>query len=144
MIILLLALIKVALMLRLENHGPTRDVIIFGWWSNTIYLGWISVALIANVAAYLSKIGWADTVNEVTWTIVMIIVATGVNLFVLYTRNMREFCLVGIWVLFAIADRSTDESIYMTAIVCVSVLILLTAIHGIRNLKKNTLFYTPK
>ena len=142
MIVILLSLIKVALDLRLENYEAPRDVIIFGWWSNTIYLGWISVALIANIAAYLSKIGWADTVNEVSWTIVMIIVATLVNLFVLYTRNMREFCLVGIWAIIAISARSTDDSIYTTAIVCAALLAVLTLIHGFRNLKKNTLFYS--
>jgi hypothetical protein len=144
MIIILLALIKVALQLRLENYGAPRDVIIFGWWSNTIYLGWISVALIANVAAYLSKIGWADKVNEVYYTILMLIVATLVNLFVLYTRNMREFCLVGIWALVAIAKRSEIESIYNTAIACVAVLVILTLVHGFRNLKDNTLFSWAK
>lgn len=144
MIFLLLFLIKVAIQLRLENYGPSRDVIIFGWWSNTIYLGWISVALIANIAAYLSKIGWADTVNEITFTILMIIVATLLNLFVLYTRNMREFCLVGIWSLFAISARSSDNSIFMTAVVCASILILLTSIHALRNFKQNSLFYKLK
>lgn len=140
MIIIFLALLKITFNLRLENYGAPRDVIMFGWWSNTIYFGWISVALIANIAAYLSKIGWADTVNEVTWTIIMIIVATLVNLFVLYTRNMREFCLVGIWALVAISARSTDDSIYLTALVCACLIGVLTLIHGIKNLKKNTLF----
>lgn len=141
MIILLLSLIKVAIDLRLENFGPPRAVIILSWWPNTIYLGWISVALIANVAAYLAKIGWADQVNEVAYTIAMIIVATLVNLFVLYTRNMREFCAVGIWALLAIASRSADDSIYYTAIFSVAILALLTLIHAIRNFKKNSLFF---
>ncbi len=141
MIIILLALIKVAIDLRLENYGADRDVIIFGWWPNTIYLGWISVALIANVAAYLSYSGWAEQVNQVNYTIIMLIVAALLNLFMLYTRNMREFCLVGIWALMAIAERSAIESIYLTAVICAGILILLTLIHGFKNLKQNTLFY---
>ncbi|MCH2232618.1 MAG: tryptophan-rich sensory protein [Crocinitomicaceae bacterium] len=144
MIVLLLCLIKVAIDLRLENHGPKRAVIILGWWPNTIYLGWISVALIANVAAYLSQIGWADGVNEVIYTIIMIIVAAVLNLFMLYARNMREFCLVGIWALMAIAARSEIESIYYTAVISSAVIALLTLIHGVMNLKENTLIFPKK
>jgi len=141
MCVILIALIKVAIDLRLENYGADRDVIMFAWWPNTVYLGWISVALIANIAAYLSYTGWADQVNEVNYTIAMLIVATVLNLFVLYTRNMREFCLVGIWALMAIASRSTIESIYLTAVICAATIGVLTLIHGFVNLKQNTLFY---
>jgi hypothetical protein len=144
MIIILIALIKVALNLRLELYSPSRAVVIFGWWPITIYLGWISVALIANIAAYLSKIGWADKVNEVNYTIIMIIVATLVNIFVLYARNMREFCLVGIWALVAISARSTHDSIYITAVICACIIGILALIHGIRNFKENLLIFKGK
>ncbi|MFK8038398.1 MAG: tryptophan-rich sensory protein [Crocinitomicaceae bacterium] len=139
MVIILLALIKVTLILRLENYHASKQIIAFGWWPNTIYLGWISVALIANTAAYLSKIGWADTVDEVMYTIIMIVTAMAVNLFMLYTRNMREFCLVGIWSLFAVAmaNKDGEQSIYIVAVVCASILCIITIIHGIKNRKTN-------
>lgn len=141
MVVLLLSLIKVALLLRLENYGAKPTVIMMGWWPNTIYLGWISVALIANVAAYLSQVGWAENVDEVLFTLIMIIVAAILNLFMLYTRNMREFCLVGIWALMAIAARSEVESIYYAAVTCSGVIAVLTMMHGIMNFRKNSLIF---
>lgn len=137
MIILLLALIKVALDLGLQQQPAARSVIALGWWSNTLYLGWISVALIANIAAYLSKIGWAATVNQVTWTIVLIAVATALNLLMLYARNMIVFCWVGIWSLLAISARSTDDSIYGMALVCAIIIGVLAVIKGVRNVRDN-------
>ena len=139
MVVILLALIKITIDLRLENYDASKQVIAFGWWPNTIYLGWISVALIANISAYLSKIGWAETVDEVMYTIIMIIAAMAVNLFMLYTRNMREFCLVGIWSLIAIAVANSDgeSSIIVMALVCAGILLVVTVVHGLRNLKTN-------
>ena len=141
MIVILLSLIRITFLLRLENHTPSREVIMLSWWPNTIYFGWISVALIANISAYLAKIGWADNVNEVNYTIVMVIVATIVNLAVLYTRNMREFCLVGIWSLIAIAMRSEISSIYYTALICTGLLAVLTMLHAMKNYKQNSLLW---
>jgi hypothetical protein len=141
MVVILLSLIKVAIDLRLELDMAPRNVIIFAWWPNTIYLGWISVALIANIAAYLSKIGWADNVNEILFTVIMILVATLVNMFVLFKRNMREFCAVGVWSLIAIAVESSDGSnmIFMTAMMCAGLLTVLTFIHAIKNRKENSI-----
>lgn len=134
MVVILLSLIKITLKLNLENYHASRPVIAFGWWPNTIYLGWISVALIANIAAYLSKIGWADTVDEVMFTVIMIVTAMAVNLFMLYTRNMREFCLVGIWSLIAVAmaNKEGEQTIYFAAFACAGLLLLVTAVHYFR------------
>ncbi|MFD1551737.1 tryptophan-rich sensory protein [Putridiphycobacter roseus] len=142
MVIILLSLIKITIQLRLETFDAPKEIIIFSWWPNTIYLGWISVALIANIAAYLAKIGWADTVNDVTYTVVMIIVATLVNVFVLYTRNMREFCVVGIWSFVAIAVASFENQsvIFITALACAFLLLLLTTIHAAKNYKTNPFY----
>ena len=140
MIIILLALLKTAFMLNIHRAPVSREILVFGWWPINLYLGWISVALIANVAAYLSFNGWADTVNEVLFTILMLIIATVVNLFVLYTRSMRTFCWVGVWALIAIAYRSEISSILYTAIACAVILGLLTTLHVAKNLNKDTVF----
>ena len=50
-------------------------MMIWVWWPISLYSGWIAVAAIANVAAYLSKIGWQALFSEVTWTVIMIVVA---------------------------------------------------------------------
>ncbi|PJJ79376.1 hypothetical protein [Mucilaginibacter auburnensis] len=73
-------------------------------WPFNIYFGWVSVALIANVAALLTKLSWDGWgIPGITWTIIMIIVAGIVNVAVLLTKKLHPFALVGIWALVAIA-----------------------------------------
>jgi len=137
MFVILLALLKVALDLKLENYKTSLIIKILAWWPNTIYLGWISVAFIANIAAYLAKIGWADKVDEVMYTIIMIMTAMALNLLVLLTRNMYAFCLVGIWSLAAIAfaNSGSEKAITVVAGVCAAILFIVTTFHYLRRLK---------
>lgn len=72
----------------------------------SIYIGWISVAIIANTAAYLSKLGWTGgPFSESTWTLIMIVIAIVVNLFVLTTTKRGGYVWVGAWALYAISVR---------------------------------------
>lgn len=88
----------------MELSNPPFKKIIFLWWPFCIYSGWIAVALIANIAAYLTKIQWDGFgLSQITWTIIMILVAGAINLFMTWKRNMREFTLVGVWGLVAVA-----------------------------------------
>lgn len=142
MTILLLALIITILKLNLEKWNAPKDIIIFGWWPVTIYAGWISVALIANTAAYLTKLGWNNEVNEVKLTVIMIVIAACINGFMLIFRNMREFCAVGIWALIAIAVKNGDTSsaIETSAYTCAAILFIGSGIHFYINRKNNSLF----
>jgi len=84
-----------------------------------IYSGWISVALIANVSAYLKKIEWSGfDFSETTWTIIMFAVATLVHLYMVWKRDMVSFALVAVWALFAIAfaNQNHNETVYISAI----------------------------
>lgn len=105
------------------------------WWPIDIYFGWVSLASIANLSIYLKSIGWDGGFAPETWTIIMIIVATVLNLFMVITRNMREFALVGIWALIGIAVRHSDEilSIHYAAIICASVLFISINVHAYKN-----------
>lgn len=72
----------------------------------SIYTGWISVAIIANIAAFLSKLGWTgDPLSESSWTFILIAIAILVNLFVLVTTHRGGYVWVGAWALFAIYIR---------------------------------------
>jgi uncharacterized membrane protein YhaH (DUF805 family) len=79
--------------------------VIWVWWPLGIYSGWIAVATIANISAYLAKSDWSFLLSETTWTVVMIIAATLLNVAMVLTRRMRDFALVGIWSLVAIWAR---------------------------------------
>lgn len=61
----------------------------------SVYLGWITVATIGNVAAALTAINWDDWgISDVNWTILVIFVATVITLAVAITRKDVAFHLV--------------------------------------------------
>jgi len=104
MMLLLFSLFQIVVRTHMELSNPPFKKIIFLWWPFCIYSGWITVALIANIAAYLTKIQWDGFgLSQITWTIIMILVAGAINLFMTWKRNMREFTLVGVWGLVAVA-----------------------------------------
>ena len=90
----------------MERWDAPPTVMIRLWLPICLYFGWIAVATIANVSAFLAKLGWkGEPLTEATWTVILILLATGLNIFMILTRNMREFALVGIWALVAIHVR---------------------------------------
>ncbi|MCR9181532.1 MAG: tryptophan-rich sensory protein [Flavobacteriaceae bacterium] len=138
MLVLLFSLIKIVRRTNMALWGAPLKTNLFLWWPFCLYIGWISVALIANVAAYLTKINWDGFgLNEVFWTISMIIVAGLLNLFVTWKRNMREFAYVGAWALIAIAvaNLEREQTISVTATVVAIVLILSSVFHTIKKWK---------
>jgi len=137
---ILFSLLKIIVKTNMERWDAPIGIIAFVWWPICIYSGWIAVATIANISAYLSKIGWeGGPLSEISWTLIMIIVATLVNLLMIYKRNMREFALVGIWALLAIFMRHQENytDIAYAAVCCSIVLFIAIAVHGYRNRSTN-------
>lgn len=140
MIVMLVCLVKIILNTRMELDDLPGKKIALVWWPFCIYSGWISVALIADVAAYLTKIQWNGFgISQITWTIVMIIVAGILNLFITWKRNMREFALVGVWALIAIAvsNKNGAQSIVYSAIIVAGILFISISVHAYKNRKLN-------
>ena len=137
---ILFSLVKIILNTNMERWDAPIEVIAFVWWPICIYSGWISVATIANISAYLTKLGWdGGFLSGESWTITMLLVAAVLNLPMIWKRNMREFALVGVWALFAIYIRhkTTYETIAYTALVGSAILLVNIAIHGFLNRKTN-------
>ncbi len=135
MLVILISLIIIIVRLDMERWDAPLPIIAWVWWPLSLYSGWIAVATIANVAAYLAKAGWQALFSEVAWTVIMIAVATLLNLLMIYYRNMREFALVGVWALVAIAVRHWGEIpvLQWTALAGAAVLFIAAGIHGYRN-----------
>ncbi len=108
MLVILFSLIQVVLRLNMERWDAPLAVIATVWWPICFYSGWIAVAAIANVAAWLTSMQWSAVFTEVQWTVIMISIAGVLNLVMILTRNMREFAAVGLWALVAIAVRHWD------------------------------------
>lgn len=139
MLFMLFCLIQIILRLNMERWDAPVSVIAFVWWPMAAYSGWIAVATIANTAAWLAKLEWSWGLSEIQWTVVMISVAGVLNLIMIYTRSMREFALVGIWALVAIAVRHWDviPILQWTSIAWAALLFIAVMQHGLRNAKTN-------
>ncbi|MFD1079581.1 hypothetical protein, partial [Longispora fulva] len=76
---------------------------------------------------------------EVAWTVVMILIAGIINLVITWTRNMREFSLVGVWALLAIAiaNWNSQSTVVVVAVVTAGILFISSGIHGYKNRETN-------
>ena len=140
MIILLISLVKIILNTRMELDDLPLKKIAFVWWPFCIYSGWVSVALIANVAAYLTRIKWNGFgISAVSWTIIMIITAGILNLIITWNRNMREFALVGVWALISIAvsNKNGAQPVVYSALIVAAIIFISISIHAYNNRKTN-------
>ncbi len=75
----------------------------------SIYLGWISVATIANVSQVLFSAGWnAWGISATAWTAIMIAVATFLGLMMQWRENDSAYVLVLIWAFVGIAIKHAE------------------------------------
>lgn len=136
--LLLFSLLKIVLNTNMERWDAPLPKIVFLWWPFCIYSGWVSVAVIANISAWLTKIGWSGWgLGDPAWAIILMIAAGIINLLMIRRRNMREFALVGVWALMAIAvaNWGLHQSVVITAIGVSVILLIAASIHGYQNME---------
>jgi len=72
----------------------------------SLYLGWISVATIANVSQVLYISGWSGWgITSISWTIIMLVIAAALALLMFVRENDLIYGLVIIWALIGIAVK---------------------------------------
>lgn len=130
MVLIFSSILKITNVIRLNLNYQSFKSRLFLLFPFAMYLGWISVAMIANVAASLTKMDWNGWgISDEFWTIIMVIIAGLVNLLVLAKWNLKTFVFVGIWALIAISvsNISNDgpKSILYTCYLVASVLFVL-------------------
>lgn len=89
----------------------------------SVYLGWITIATIANVTALLVDIQWNTFgLGEQFWTILVIIVGVVITLLILFRRKDIFYSLVVDWALIGIlvkrlsVDSVPDQAVIITTI----------------------------
>ena len=91
------------------------------WWSVdlpfSIYLGWITVATVANFTDLLYLIEWNGFgIAAPTWAVIMIIVASLVGLAMSVTQRDGAYLLVLVWSFIGIAvKQSLAPDVVLTA-----------------------------
>jgi hypothetical protein len=101
------------IMLYLQLHRGNRATSRKERWSVdipfSVYLGWISVATVVNVAIALFNAEWNGWgLSPIAWTIVMAIVATVLGVLMVVREQDAAFPLVIVWALVAIALHHTS------------------------------------
>lgn len=103
-----------------------------------LYLGWISVATIANIASVANHLGWNGFgIAEPTWSAVMITVATLLTITMLLTRTDLIYAAVIIWSVLAIRANYTDVAIIAnTAALSTAAILLFMALSSLRTYRR--------
>jgi hypothetical protein len=114
-----LLLLLIAIYLRLGT-GRTRVSGAETWLVRvpfSIYLGWITVATIANATSVLEYLGWNGWgLSPVTWAVIMLVVAAVIASLVSITRGDVAYVAVILWAFAGIAVKySTVSAVAITA-----------------------------
>jgi benzodiazapine receptor len=109
----------------------------------SVYLGWITIASIANVSVTMVSANWDGFgINPEIWATLIVIVALLITLLVLSTRRDIAYSLVIIWALIGIAvKQSENQNIVMlteaTAIIVFLALAVVILLSKLKRQKKN-------
>jgi hypothetical protein len=95
----------------------------------TIYFSWICVATIANISALLISLPWhGGPFTEETWTLIMLVIASTLSVFVSVKFNAFGYILVTIWALYGIYLRwngGEHQTIATTSIALAAILVIV-------------------
>ncbi|MCW4040973.1 MAG: tryptophan-rich sensory protein [Candidatus Bathyarchaeota archaeon] len=104
----------------------------------SVYLGWITVASIGNVAVTLVSLngnGWG--LSELSWTILMIGVAIAVTLIMIVRKRDIGFSLVLIWALLGILVKQSDvQNIVLTTGSGIGLIVIALIVQAVRSLRQ--------
>lgn len=127
MLAILLPLIGIYLRLRIGTRWVSPREKWFIHIPVSIYLAWISVATIVNVALTLDHLNWSGWgISPEGWTAIALIVGAAITATVTLQRADMAYTFVIVWAFVAIALRQSDKPIIVvTAVGLVFVLVVL-------------------
>lgn len=94
----------------------------------SIYLGWATVAVVANISQALYFIGWRGApLSAPVWTVIMLAVATLLGVLMIFLRKEIAYPLVLVWAFVGIWVKHGDTPVVaITALVAAILLAVLT------------------
>jgi len=105
----------------------------------SIYLGWITVATIANVTTLLVDLNWNGFgIAPEIWTVIVLVVGTLIGLRVLQKRGDVAYGLVILWAYFGIISKRMSEGATFTNMIVLTAIIsmILVAVGIVRQFIK--------
>lgn len=130
-IVMLLLLVT---LIAIYKQYSNSDYRLGGRFPFSFYLGWISVATIANMAYTLQHYDISLGIDEVLGTIILLIVAGILAILGRYLSNDPYFSIVFVWAIIGIAARNTNEQLVTTSYVVAAIIFI--AIIAVSFIKK--------
>jgi len=146
MLVLFASLLVMYLRLNIGKEEVSLKEKLFIHVPISVYIGWITVATIANITAVLVTIGWNGFgVSEEIWTMLIMIVAAIITILMLIKRKDCAYSAVIIWALIGIyIKRMTNDPIYglqtqiaYTAVIAIVIILIVSAITHLLPYVKN-------
>ncbi len=95
----------------------------------SIYLGWISVATIANVTQVLFFFDWGGWgISAAVWAVIMLVIATVLGLLMLWRENDIAYVLVLVWAFIGISNSQADTALVANTAWFASLLLVIAMI----------------
>ena len=128
-IVLLISLLIIYLRLNIGNSDASRKERYFIHLPISVYLGWITVATIANITAALVTLNVNGLfLGEAVWTVLVLIVALIITLLVLYHKQDIGYSTVIIWAFIGIMIKQYESHqliVSFAGIACAVITIVL-------------------
>ena len=133
MLLLLGSLIMIYLRLNIGRSDATPMEKFMVHLPFSVYLGWITIATIANLTALLVFAGWSSFgLDDQIWAVIVIVVGIAIAFQILLTRRDIYYCLVVDWALLGIllkrlsVEAVSDE--YVLGITIIGLVLVTLAI----------------
>jgi len=140
MLLLLFSLIVLYLRLDVGKKSVSNGVRFFINAPISVYLGWISIATIANATALLVDAGWSGGgISPVVWTISMLGAGTLLSILILHLRGDMFYSAVVVWAFAGIIikrsgiDLPSSQPVIIASYAGITIIILFTIFTILRN-----------
>jgi len=137
---LLISLLGIYLKLKigLENRSQIEKLLVAAPFS--IYLGWATVAVVANVSQALYSVGWrGEPLSMPFWTVLMLGIASVLGILMIFLRKEVAYSLVLTWAFIGIwVKHGGTPIVAISALSLAIILAALTLIKGASNLKSKS------
>jgi hypothetical protein len=105
----------------------------------SVYLGWITVATVANVTDYLYFINWTGFgIAPQIWAVIMLVIASVLALAMMVTRRDSGYVFVLVWSFAGIAQKQADTALVANSAWVATVFVLGLAIYSIIQRRRMT------
>lgn len=137
MLAILYTLITIYQRLAIGKARSTASMRMFVHLPFSIYLGWITVATIANATSLLEFWGWGGLgIGPAAWAAIVLIAAAAISTLMSFTRGDSVYVAVSVWAFVGIAVKHwATPAVGLTAVLS-ALVVIVTLVLGRMRLKR--------